>query len=106
MNRGAHCKYCVTVKAKELGNADQQAITHGILQAVRTRTILTQEACDNVPHIAGKVEIKDQELVMNADIDTLLTDESDIDDGDSNCVAANEPKRNGPSVRPFSHFPT
>jgi hypothetical protein len=39
----ARCKYCVTVKAKDLKNADQQAVAHGILQAVRTRTILTQE---------------------------------------------------------------
>jgi hypothetical protein len=39
----ARCKYCVTVKTKELENADQQAIAHGILQAARTPAILTQE---------------------------------------------------------------
>ncbi|KAJ8580256.1 hypothetical protein M405DRAFT_891008 [Rhizopogon salebrosus TDB-379] len=50
----ACCKYCVKVKVKELENADQQAVTHGILQAARTSAILTQEACDNVPYIAGK----------------------------------------------------
>ncbi|KAG2042018.1 hypothetical protein BDR03DRAFT_978754 [Suillus americanus] len=173
----ARCKYCVMVKAKDLGNADQQAVAHGILQAVRTRTILTQEACDNAPHIAGKVEImanhllgcqyvpgnwrrheskrqtrlgvqnnhdmsflktelrrqhaidgtaqcrlkrqfsnpetvadhdptgsrmEDQELVMNADIDTLLTDKSDLDDGNSNCVVENGPESNDPSPSSFS----
>ncbi|KAG2353242.1 hypothetical protein BDR07DRAFT_1496628 [Suillus spraguei] len=59
----ACCKYCVKVKAKDLTNADQQAIAHGILQDVRTPIILMQEACDNVPHIAGKVEIMANHLL-------------------------------------------
>jgi hypothetical protein len=45
--------------------------------------------------------MEDQELVMNADIDTLLTDESDLDDGDGNRVAENGPKSNSPSPSSF-----
>jgi hypothetical protein len=39
----ACCKYCVNVMAKDLANGDQQAVAHGILEAVRTLTSLTQE---------------------------------------------------------------
>ncbi|KAG1822598.1 uncharacterized protein BJ212DRAFT_1477018 [Suillus subaureus] len=39
---------------------------------------------------------------MNADIDTLLTDESNIDDNDGDCVAENGPKSNSPLPSSFS----
>jgi hypothetical protein len=60
----ACCKYCVKVKVKELENADQQAVRHGILQAARTSAILTQE---------GKPLLQQLQLVRFVDVKCILS---------------------------------